>query len=165
MLHTSRPRQRRQPARVLREPKQAQLHRRERERRFVPAEDSEWHARQCAQERARKALHKHGVLIRLRLVPRADASLLEIGQAVEALRREGFIIWSDDNALILNAEPTLAITFMDIACGAHVLSADLCARLKTILKSATWLRARNRQDILQTAPAFMPLFASIEAPA
>jgi len=163
MLRTSRPIKRRQPA-GSREPKQAVLQRRERERRFVPAEAAEWHVRKCAQERANKALRKHGVLIRLRLIPQPGASLLNVGRAVEALRREGFIIWYDQGALILTGEPALAVTFMDIAATAGVLSCSLRSRLKAILRSASWLRASNRPELLQAVPALMPLFACIEPP-
>jgi len=164
MLRTSRPVQRRKLVRASREPKEVVLQSRERERRFVPAEAGEWHARKCAQDRAQKALRKHGVLIRLRLVPRAGIPMVLIGQAVETLRREGFIIWSDDSALIMTGEPGIAVVFMDMAASAGILSADLRDRLKVILKSAAWLREGKRPDVLTTVPELMPIFASVEQP-
>lgn len=90
--------------------------------------------------------------------------MLNIGQVVEALRREGFIIWSDKNALILTGEPTIAVTFMDMAAKAGILSPALEPQLRTILRSANWLRAESRDDVLRSIPPHLPLFARVESP-
>ena len=164
MPRTDRKGQRRTPIKGQREPRQATLHYQGRLRRFIPAQVDERHARQRAQDRAQSALRKHGILIRLQLVLRPGIPKRDLAYIVETLRREGFIVWRHKKALMLTGEPTLAVTFMDIAAAAKILRPDLRRRLKEILKSQGWLRARNRKNVLRSVEPLLAHFIGIEPP-
>jgi hypothetical protein len=165
MPRTNRKSERRMPIKGQREPRQATLHHQGRLRRFVPAQAGEWLARQCAQDRAHRALQQHGVLIRLHLTPRADTSKRALARIMETLRREGFIVWRHKQALVLTGEPTLAITFMDMAARAQILRPDLRNRLEEILAGAAWLRLRNREHVLRSVPSLLAHFVGVGPPA
>ncbi len=163
MLRTDGTRGRRAPS-SNREPKRSATKQKERERRFLQRGAGAWHERLCAQDRARRALRKHGVLIRLRLLLRDAVSDAAARDAAGILRREGFIVWRDQNAFLLTGEPRLALTFMDMTARAGLLSRDLHVPLKKILRSAAWLRAENRPDILCSLQNVLALFHSIDSP-
>jgi hypothetical protein len=164
MLRTDHTRHRRAPACRGRGPRQSTIRRKERERRFMLAAPGKCHERQSAQDRAQKALHKHGVLIRLRVMLRDEVSKLDARRAAEVLRREDFIVWRDEGALILTGEPSRSVTFMDIAAEAGILSPDLRVRLSDILQSAKWLRSSNRPDELRSLREVLPLLRAVESP-
>lgn len=164
MQRTDGPRPQRPALRSAREVRHAAGRQRKRDRRFVPEVAGPWHERACAQARARKALRKTGVLIQLRLVLRDSAAAPAARKIAQVLRREGFIVWRDHATLLLIGEPGLALTFMDMASNAAVLSAALQRQLRKILKTNAWLRADNRPGVLAAVPDTLGLVLRVESP-
>lgn len=164
MLRTNAPRRRRASLGRGRGPRQTAERQQERTRRFVAAETGEWHERQCAQDRAHKALRKFGALIRLRLLLRSSISKADTRRATAVLRREGFIVWRDADALILTGEPGLTLTFMDVVAQAGLLCPMLRGPMDKLLKTASQLRANERPDTARGVSQILPLLRHIESP-
>jgi hypothetical protein len=164
MLRTDDPRQRRASLSRGRGPQQTVQRQKDRTRRFVVARTAEWHERQCAQDRAQKALRKLGVLIRLRLVLRDGVSKASARHAAAMLRRDGFIVWCDEGALILTGEPILALTLVDVVAQAGILCPDLRARLDDILQTISRRGAKENTDTGHGIREILPFLSSVEPP-
>ena len=164
MHHTDGTSTRRPAVRKTRAARRTAGHQRNNGRRFAPKPAAPAQERDRAQSRARDALREIGVLIQLRLILRDGIPAPATRKLTQTLRRAGFIVWQDHDSFLLVGEPGLALTFMDIASEAALLSVGLQRQLTKLLRSYGGLRADKRPDILAPVRPTLDFIQRIETP-
>lgn len=133
-----------------------------RELRFIQNEDDTSFDRDRAARRSHDTLHGCGMIIRMELVLREGVTGKMLANMANTLRLAGFIpLAQHRDAILLDAEPGLAIAFMARAAVTGVLGSRFRRDLGGIIRDRSLIRKELKDQVKNL---IFPSIASVEPP-